>query len=113
MSLLSKIVSFITDFVGLMKRKPKVSEVLLMLLSKIPDIAAEVLKFAGEGTKEKIDEVLDDIDLQLGGEIGSLNIDKDMPPEAEEEFTDAVLEAIRIAAYHQAKVPGYFLANTM
>ncbi len=103
--------SFIDSIISMAKvftSKAKLSDILNAVLTNLPTMIANVIKFGGANTKAKFDEFLETMDAYTGLEPGAVDLDHDMPKLQQEAFWDHIKEAARIMGYHQLKLPGYY-----
>lgn len=103
--------SFIDSIISMAKvftSKPKLSDILNAVLTNLPTMIGNVIKFGGANTKEKFDDFLNTLDSYTGIDAGAVDLDHDLPREQQEAFWDHIKEAARIMGYHQLKLPGYY-----
>lgn len=106
------IISTLLNLVKAFGSKPKISEILALLLTTLPSIVQNVLNVSHLSTKEKFDEALETFDAYTGADPGAIDIIRDMPKEVEEEFLDHFKEMLRILGYNKLKINGYYTPDT-
>lgn len=109
------LLSILSTGIGLFKlltggAKPSVGDLLKFSLPQILQAVDNAVTYQGLSTKEQVDAWLSTADANFGADPGALDLVKDMPPEAEEEMTDGLIQFVRAYAYYRAGVPGYKLA---
>lgn len=92
--------------------KPKLSEILIMVITFLPQLVTNILTVSSYSTKEKIDELLETFDAYTGSEPGTIDIIRDLPADKEEEFCDHFKEMLRIIAYNKLQLHGYYMKPT-
>lgn len=88
--------------------KPTFLEILPNAIGPIMSGVMSAVDYNKLDSKQKIDSWIEQLDSTLGAEASALDLLKSMPPEVEEELTDALLKCIKLAAYNKAKIPGYY-----
>ena len=105
------IIDTILKLVKAFGAKPKISDMLGLLLTTLPSIVQNVLTSSRLSTKEALDEALTTFDAYTGSDPGSIDIIRDMPQDKEEEFLDHFKEMLRILGYNKLKLNGYYIPD--
>lgn len=82
-------------------------DALPLALPQILGSVQSAIKMQGFTTAEQIDSWIGTADALTGSDPGALDLVPGLPADKEEELFDAVLQAVKVVAYHKAGVAGY------
>jgi hypothetical protein len=107
-SFINSIITIAVDLVRLIKGKPKVTDVLLELVSKLPSAILDAIKFGQISSVEQLEDALIALDARTGVDIGALDVIRTLPQDKEEQFFDNLKGIIEILGKNSLKVEGYY-----
>lgn len=112
MSFLNSLIKTVIQTASLVGRKAKFTEIIMQVVTTLPALILDAIAFGKLDNAEKLDEALAVADLRLGEEVGAVDILHDLPPDKEEELSDALLKICEILGKNKLKVEGYYTPGT-
>lgn len=107
MSFLNSIISSVVSIFKSISAKPSWTQIMSSVVPQIFILVDQGIAAGKLSTKEKLDDFLETMDLRTGVDAGALDMFKDVTAQAEEEFFDGIIKAVRAYGYAKIGVDGY------
>lgn len=112
MSFLNDVIGTVLKTVQLVGSKANFSTIIMTVASELPKLIVQAIDFGKLNTEQMLDDALQTADLRLGSDFGAIDVLHDLPPDKEEELTDAVLKVCEVLGKNRLKVEGYYQPGT-